>query len=582
MAIVGIYITDEFEKYYLNSAYTTITTNIWKNQIEKIIKADDFDNVNILQSKMRSISVPDGYEILAIDQKTFKILASTKEYSEFLNKNALNTREIDEVLILKADAGVISQGEKKIISQSNYKIKNIAIPYVDTNKKVVGIVYGRANLENIYKILSNSKIIFIKATLIALLITVILGFLIAKSITTPINDVTKKASKMARGDFNQRVDIKSDDEIGKLGEMFNYLTDKLKYTLLEISGERSKLNAIINQMADGIIAVNTEGEIIHVNPTFLKMMNIEDKNIQGKNYDDIITRYNDKLTLKYLKDKKTFMGSETVKIENGNTFRANYVYLKNEDEEVRGLLLVLQDITEHEKLDNMRKEFVANVSHELKTPITTVKSYTETLIDGAIDDKETAIEFLNVINQESDRMARLVRDLLQLSHLEYKKLDFKFVKFDINILIRDILKKLDISFKEKNHIIDISISDKVVMINGDRDKIEQVLQNILSNAIKYTPEGGKIVVDAEYKKDKVIINISDNGLGIPEEDLPRIFERFYRVDKARSRDMGGTGLGLSIAKHIVEEHGGAISVQSTVGGGSTFTISLPVDIHVDM
>jgi two-component system sensor histidine kinase VicK len=578
----------EFEKLQINMSSDTLN-NIINNLVKPQISENDFLNYDNIQNKIGSIPLlASEYEVLIIDTKNdFKIVASTNSNSKFINKNALSAADLDKKVLLEVNSsdfsGTFAEEDTKIIIDSRYKkIKNIVYPYKNKEGEIIGLIYGRAYLENIYKVLDKSKIIFLRAMLMALIVTIVLGFLIAKSITNPINDVTVKASKMAKGDFDQIVEVKSDDEIGKLGEMFNYLTDKLKNTLDEISSEKSKLDAIINQMADGLIAVNNEGFVIHVNPTFMKMLGLKEEDINGSVYDKIFGKYNENLTLKNIKNKNISQGSEIIKLENGDILRANFVYLKNENNQVKGLILVLQDITEHEKLDNMRKEFVANVSHELKTPITTVKSYTETLLDGAMEDKEICSSFLNVINTESDRMARLVSDLLQLSRLDYKKTSFNFSRFDIDNLIKDVVNKLEISFKEKNHILKLGLNDENIIINGDKDKIEQVLQNILTNAIKYTPQNGIISVDVKKQKKYVLISISDNGVGIPKEDIPRIFERFYRVDKARSRDMGGTGLGLSIAKHIVEEHGGDILVQSEVEKGTTFKIKLPVGKNVDM
>ncbi len=582
MAIVGIYITGEFEKYHLNTTSKTLK-DLSKNIIaETLLREEDFSNKEEMQNKIGSVLVPGGYEILVIDIKNdFRIIASTNKSSNFINKKALKTKELKKEILIKA-TDKFAEDDFQSGQNNKYKIKHMAFPYIDKKGEVIGIIYGRVDLKNIYELINNSEKILLRATGIALFITIGLGFLIAKSITNPINDLTEKALKMAKGDLDQRVKVKSDDEIGKLGEMFNYLTGKLKSTLLEISGEKSKLDAIINQMADGLIAVDNEGYIIHVNPRFMKMMDLRKESITEKIYDEIFEKYNEKLTLKYIRSKNISQGIEVIKLEKGSILRANFVYLKNEALEVMGLILVLQDITEHENLNNMRKEFVANVSHELKTPITTVKSYVETLLDGAIEDKEIATQFLTVINDESDRMARLVKDLLQLSQLDHKKVSFNFIQFDLDNLIKGIIKKLEISFKEKNHILKLGLYEDNILIHGDKDKIEQVVQNILTNAIKYTPEYGVIGVYLKKDKENVLIEIMDNGIGIPKEDIPRIFERFYRVDKARSREMGGTGLGLSIAKHIIEEHGGDIFVESEIGKGSVFKIKLPVDKYVDM
>lgn len=561
----------QFKNLHINTATNTlnrIVNNIIKPQISYI----DFTNYDDLRYEIQKIPVlPGEYELLMIDANTYKVIASTKSDSRLIGKDALNNLNKE----------VISNSSEDGYMKDEDTVKNMGYIYINQKNQTI-IIYGKAYLENIYEVLEESQKIFLQAIIMALIVTIILGFLISKSITNPIKDVTIKASKMAKGDFDQKVDIRSDDEIGQLGEMFNYLTARLKNTLDEISSEKSKLNAIINQMGDGLIAVDNEGYIIHVNPTFIRMLRINQMYITRPIYDEIVGKYNENLTLKNIKKKNISHGSEIIKLENKDILRANFVYLKNDKEEVKGLILVLQDITEHEKLDTMRKEFVANVSHELKTPITTIKSYTETLIDGAMDDKEICGSFLSVIDKESDRMARLVSDLLQLSRMDHKKNNFNLSRFDIDNLIKDIVNKLDISFKEKNHIIKMGLCDKNIIINGDKDRIEQVIQNILTNAIKYTPNNGIVSINIREENEQAMISIKDNGIGIPEKDVSRIFERFYRVDKARSRDMGGTGLGLSIAKHIIEQHGGDISVKSEVGKGTEFKIKLPVDKSVDI
>ena len=561
----------QFKNLHINTATNTlnrIVNNIIKPQISYI----DFTNYDDLRYEIQKIPVlPGEYELLMIDANTYKVIASTKSDSRLIGKDALNNLNKE----------VISNSSEDGYMKDEDTVKNMGYIYINQKNQTI-IIYGKAYLENIYEVLEESQKIFLQAIIMALIVTIILGFLISKSITNPIKDVTIKASKMAKGDFDQKVDIRSDDEIGQLGEMFNYLTARLKNTLDEISSEKSKLNAIINQMGDGLIAVDNEGYIIHVNPTFIRMLRINQMYITRPIYDEIVGKYNENLTLKNIKKKNISHGSEIIKLENKDILRANFVYLKNDKEEVKGLILVLQDITEHEKLDTMRKEFVANVSHELKTPITTIKSYTETLIDGAMDDKEIWGSFLSVIDKESDRMARLVSDLLQLSRMDHKKNNFNSSRFDIDNLIKDIVNKLDISFKEKNHIIKMGLCDKNIIINGDKDRIEQVIQNILTNAIKYTPNNGIVSITIREENEQAIISIKDNGIGIPKKDVSRIFERFYRVDKARSRDMGGTGLGLSIAKHIIEQHVGDISVKSEVGKGTEFEIKLPVDKTVDI
>ena len=256
--------------------------------------------------------------------------------------------------------------------------------------------------------------------------------------------------------------------------------------------------------------------------------------------------------------------------------RTRYAPYINEKEEIGGVVIVFQDITEQHKLDNMRKEFVANVSHELKTPITTIKSYAETLMKYDDIEKEMSCKFLSVIDDECDRMTRIVQDLLQLSNLDYNKRNWNKVEYPVERLINDVCLKLDFAFKEKNHELDLNI-EKIPDFTIDKDGIEQVILNIVSNSIKYTPENGKINILAKQQDNMAVITVKDNGVGIPEEDKERIFERFYRVDKGRSRDLGGTGLGLSIATQIVEAHGGEMKLKSEYGVGTEVDIIIPIN-----
>jgi len=411
----------------------------------------------------------------------------------------------------------------------------------------------------------------------ALLITVVLGFFIARSITVPINDVTEKAEKMSRGDFSQIVSVKSDDEIGRLAEMFNLLREKLDYTLSEISNEKSKLEAILKNMADGLLAVDLSGRIILANPSAMDMLSITETDIENKSYDDIIGKFSKSLLFDQIREKCKDGGDHHIFDYGGMSFAVRYDRFKDENNEDVGIIIVLQDITEQQKLENMQRDFVANVSHELKTPLTTIKSYTETLVEQEIKDSTTIRSFLSVVDAEADRMSRLVRELLQLSRLDYKQ--EKWFKKEMNLIsiIKSAVTKVEMTASNKNqHLNCIFDGRQRIMSIIDKDRIDQVLLNILSNAIKYTPEGGRIDIDAFKEDNRAYIIISDNGIGISEKEIPRIFERFYRVDKARSREMGGTGLGLSIAKQIIEEHNGTIGIESQLGKGTKVTISLPL------
>ncbi|QUH25180.1 sensor histidine kinase [Serpentinicella alkaliphila] len=570
MSIVSVFIIQQFEQYHLESVsgnliqiagsiITTLQDTNWQHN-----KKDTQENI-VFYEKM-------DIEIYVIDKdNNFTIISSTN--IPYLNQNAMHILEPE--LILAAFNG--DEREKDIISRSGETTssKNIVFPLFDENNMIAGAVYLRKNLESIYKTLDQSKYILTRATLLALFITILLGYLIAKSITGPINDVTIKAEKMAKGDFDQIVEVKSNDEIGQLASMFNFLTARLKSSIQEVSSEKNKLDTIINYMADGLVAATETGEIIHTNPRALEILKLDEEAVHRKSFDEIFRELNPRLTLDYFK-KESWSGSQIIDMGDGIKVRANYAPFTNETNTLAGIILLLQDVTEHEKLENMRKEFVANVSHELKTPLTTIKSYTETILDGTIEDKQLTQQFLNVIDSEVDRMTRLVRDLLQLSNLDFQQYKWNKKQVYIDDIIEKVLIKLELSAHNKQQILKYVKDCENIKINGDEDKIEQVISNIITNAIKYTNEEGQITIELLKEGDYAVISVEDNGIGIPAKDLSRVFERFYRVDKARSRELGGTGLGLSIAKQIIDSHEGTIKIVSGEGSGTKVTITLPV------
>lgn len=578
MIIVGVFIVQRFEAQQLENRKNTLI-----KQVETLISTSDYisadnwlDHSEDIQNTLNKWRFS-GTEVLYIiyDIDIPRIIASSHiKYDEINGSNALAYKSLDPSLIYTAYNGEIADGIKEDYNK-NVVFQHVAYPVVNEIGQIKGILYMTDDIQDVYKTIDATKTILISATMLALIITVLLGFLIASSITEPIRDVTKKAEKMAKGDFDQFVEVKSDDEIGQLASMFNYLTLKLKDTIQEMDLEKSKLNTIFNYMADGVIAVGTNGQLIHANPVAIKILQLEKiKDELLNNQRPFPMEIIDLDTIEF-DNPDTYEGNKMVEINN-SVYQLKYAPFRNEKNNVGGIIIVFQDITEHHKLDNMRKEFVANVSHELKTPITTIKSYTETLMDYKDIDPDLSYKFLNVIDNECDRMTRIVRDLLQLSNLDYNKTEWKKVECSVKEFIEDIILKLEFSIKEKGHQLISSVEEDLPNITIDKDGIEQVILNVISNAIKYTQNGGRIEVSAIKQDENIVINVKDNGIGIPEEDRERIFERFYRVDKGRSRELGGTGLGLSIAKEIVEANGGQIKLKSEFGVGTEVSIILPI------
>lgn len=575
MVIIGVFLMQQFEQYHLgvvsdnlsslaNTVATSLKTIDWQNNQAEVEK-------NIRSYEQMGM----GITIIKNDANFSIIFSTNASYMREPGANATLFLEPD--LILAAFNGHVQ--ERDIIDEYNKlnSSKHMVFPIQDENNNTTGAIYLKSNLEDIYKTLEESKEIILRATFLALLVTIILGYFIAKSITGPINDVTVKAERMAKGDFDQVVEIRSDDEIGQLANMFNYLTARLKDVIHEVQSEKQKMDTIITYMADGLIAATKEGKIIHVNPKAREMLNIDGSDPVEKSFDEIFQQYDDQLKIsELLEDPKDLNGHKMVHIDNGVILQVSYAPFMDQKGELEGIILVLQDVTNHQRLENMRKEFVANVSHELKTPLTTIKSYTETILDSVIDNKELTISFLQVVDSEAERMARLVRDLLQLSNLDYEQSKWNKKVVDLNKIVEKSMLKLDVSAKNKDHRMEANLSEDPINIYADEDRIEQVILNLLSNCIKYTPEGGNIHIDLQANNNMAFLKIKDNGIGIPKEDLSRIFERFYRVDKARSRELGGTGLGLSIAQQIIEAHEGNIEIFSEEGKGTEAVIKLPL------
>ena len=581
MLIVGVFITDQFEKYHLNIVKDNLTYTA-NNVVRTMIKdVDLIENKDDIQENLIKSTISLGYEISIIEGDSYNIIASTN--LDFVDKNAMDV--LEKSVILSSLNNRVTEKDIQSDNAESYRIKHMAFSYKeDQSDNLDYIIYGRASLDSVYRTLSNSTVILLRATVIALLVTIVLGYLMAGSITVPINQLTMKALKMAKGDFRQRVTVKSDDEIGQLGSMFNYLTEKLDTTLLEISSEKSKLNAIIKHMEDGLVAIDGKGQIIHYNPSFLSMLNLREKDLTDKSYDKIIDDYSKDLEYGAILQKSISNSSENIIFENNKKriLKASPALFRDEAGRISGAIVVFQDITESQRLEDMRREFVANVSHELKTPITTIKSYSETLLCGALEDKELSKSFVEVIENEADRMSSLVKDLLQLSHMDYEKVVWEMHHLDLREIVTDSVRKLEVHFQNKNQRLNMQISDEAVPIYADRGKIQQVIINLLTNAIKYTPENGNIRISAQVVDKNAIFEVQDSGIGIPKEDIKRIFERFYRVDKGRSRAQGGTGLGLSIARNIIKQHKGNIRVASELEKGSIFSVYFPVDNSVDI
>ncbi|HIU43153.1 MAG TPA: HAMP domain-containing protein [Candidatus Ventrousia excrementavium] len=431
---------------------------------------------------------------------------------------------------------------------------------------IVGVMDDKTELNDLsWQLFS----ILIRSMLFGLLVAILLSFLLSKTITTPVERLTAQASAIAAGDFSRKAEVYASDEIGILTQTFNEMAQVLETTLNEIEGERNKLNTLFLHMADGVVAFDRSGHILHQNPAAEKML--------GKPLDASKT-YAEVFPNLHIDDSDIVENGRYIEIDYSANKRILKIFFAPfGGDEDGGLIAVLHDITEQQKMESSRREFVANVSHELRTPLTNIRGYTETLIDahGDIDD-ETEIKFLTVVHNEADRMTHIVKDLLTLSQLDYERMQMNASEVSLRALALGAVEAMSMEASRQQVTLQCDLPEDLPTVTGDRERIEQVIVNIISNAIKYNRPQGSVTLTGGTEDGKVFLRVSDTGIGVPEEDLPRLFERFYRVDKARSRERGGTGLGLAIAKEIIEYHGGTIRFESVYGEGSVVTITLPM------
>lgn len=447
-------------------------------------------------------------------------------------------------------------------------------PITNEAGEVVGVLHYQARMKGIYDQLQSINGIFARGTLLAITVTALLGILVARTITRPLTEMKKQAQIMATGDFSQKVDIKGNDEIGQLGITFNDLNDKLKLAQATTEGERRKLSSVLSNMSDGVIATDRLGAIILMNEPASKLLGQPFEEVQGQSLIDIFDLNDQIEDISEVEETGSLIIDLSTE-EKHLLLKANFSVVEDENNEMNGFISVISDVTEQEKVEQERREFVSNVSHELRTPLTTMRSYIEALNDGAWQDPEIAPRFLDVTQNETDRMIRLVNDLLQLTKMDHKESSLMKERVEFVQYFHQVIDRFEMN-KDENVTFERNLSKKNMYVWMDEDKITQVLDNVISNAIKYSPEGGAIRFDAQSTRKQLVISVSDEGIGMPPDTVDKIFDRFYRVDKSRAREMGGTGLGLAIAREIIDAHHGKIWARSQEGKGTTILFTLPL------
>ncbi|MEO3944026.1 ATP-binding protein [Gorillibacterium sp. CAU 1737] len=455
----------------------------------------------------------------------------------------------------------------------------------DPSGKVVGYIRLAMSLKDVEESLRRFWLFLLAGLAALVLIAGIISYRIARSLTRPLEKITRVAQQITNLDYRSRVEIRGRDEVGQLGHAINTMAESLQTQLGRIVENESRLQSVMDSMQSGIIMIDREERIMLLNRKAEEFLGFTAEELLNHAYTAANQQYEfSRLIQTCLSTGETLRDEMVFYFPEERIMEVNMTPVLDGEGGMAAALVVLHDITAFRRLEKMRSEFVANVSHELKTPIAAVKGFAETLLNGALDDEETAHAFVKIIYDESERLNRLIGDILELSKIESRRVPLAFSPIDLNDFLHSSLRMVQKEADKKRIHLDLRLNEPLYL-EADEDRLRQILLNLFSNGISYTPEGGELHVRAEHlpgaideQDDRVRITVSDTGIGIPKKDLPRIFERFYRVDKARSRSSGGTGLGLSIVKHLVELHRGTIRVESTVGVGSSFIIELPV-IH---
>jgi two-component system sensor histidine kinase VicK len=571
MAVVGAFLTISVSGFFTDTFYQQIDSVFGANQPEFVAslrsEAAQADGATRIRDML---DVTAGK--LGIDYRTrnyFVLDGATGAYlAGSADENALPREQSPNLLTAR---NAVAQKDETTVGD----MSDITADYMDAAIPILGgsnafIIYILDSRETVSGLNGQLFMIIMQALVIGLLISVLLSFLLSKTMVGPIEKLTAGAERVASGNFNSALPVESTDEIGILTGTFNEMAGVLQATLAAVENERNKLDTLFLHMTDGVVAFDHAGRLIHCNPAATDMLH---RTVEAScTYDELfgsLYPFQQMLALQ----RPNYAESELlVKDRTLEVFLAPF-----SDQERGGVLIVLHDVTEQHRNEERRKEFVANVSHELRTPLTNVRSYAETLRDaeGAIP-QNTANSFLDIIINETDRMTHIVQDLLTLSRLDRGGAELVLSRFPFGEAIESVARSSALSAQQHGHTLTYGDMEPLPLVVGDRSRLEQVMMNILGNAIKYTPDGGTIRITAGSTEDTVWMEVWDNGIGIPEKDREHIFDRFYRVDKARSRESGGTGLGLSIAREIVERHQGTISIVGHEGPGTTVRLVLPI------
>ena len=564
MTVVGAFLINSVMAFYLEDFYTQMSNVFARESLTRDLTTATQGEEDGAQAILDILETYSGELGLNGYSRTLFILdGETGEYLAGNNDDAGKNLSYDSANLTHA----LATGEDSSSPNMAADYMDVAITLDRGGSSYV--IYILDNKTTVNSLISQMFVLILESLVFGLVISILLSFLLSKTMIIPIQRLTEGAMRVAHGDFSRKIQVASRDEIGVLTDTFNDMAGQLQDTLRQVENERNKLDTLFLHMTDGVVAFSRNGEVIHSNPAAEEMLG---RTITAEaTYEEL---FGDLLSLEQVLQAPDYLEEERWE---GERFLQLLLAPFDRDRQ-GGVLVVLHDVTQQRKTQDMQREFVANVSHELRTPLTNIRSYAETLSDSAGElPPATEKKFLGVILNESDRMTHIVQDLLTLSRFDSGKDELHLVCFPFDVAVQDLYNAVYMEAQRHDHKMKLRLEPDLPAVVADRERVLQVMMNIVSNSIKYTPNGGHILVSAGREGDRVWMQVDDDGIGIPPKDRPRIFERFYRVDKARSRQSGGTGLGLSIAKEIVDRHEGVLELVDREGPGLSMRMELKIE-----
>ncbi|MGG0643769.1 cell wall metabolism sensor histidine kinase WalK [Sporosarcina gallistercoris] len=579
LQIIGLYFSKELEDTLKDNFTNSVKDRInlvefsVREEMLKERSSDDPSLETSLRTVLYGFSSDDINEVRVIDSK-YRILASSVLDHQ---KTMVGQKSTDDIV----KRAIVSESPQSVIQfnkKTNERVHMRTHPIMN-GSEVIGALYVESNIEKVFKQIDEINRILAGAAAVSLTITIIIGIFIAQTFTRPISDMRRQAQAMAKGNYSRKVRVYGNDEMGQLAIAFNHLTNQLLESQSSTEAERRKLASVLENMTDGVISTDRKGRVSLINDSALSMLRMTSDLVLNRPINTILG-IEKEYSFEDLIEMRESIALDFSTEDEPSILRATFSVTQRETGFVNGLIVVLHDNTEQEKIEMERREFVSNVSHELRTPLTTMRSYLEALAEGAWRNEDIAPAFLKVTQTETERMIRLVNDLLKLSRMDSNEYELNTEWVDFNTFFNSIIDRFEFSKSQEVSFRRI-VPPVDLFVEIDTDKMTQVIDNIISNALKYSPDGGIVRFNVAVLEDSIRVSISDEGLGIPAANVNRIFDRFFRADKARSRAMGGTGLGLAIAKEMISAHGGKIWAHSVEGEGTSIFFTLPYEQHDD-